>query len=329
LKINKYLPFCVLVIFNASFFLSYLARYFIRNPDINSYSDILFGSDSLSFALEPMIGVLSEVSRNIAIILGFDAIYILYFLHVFLINIIIFLAFKNFFRDKILLSFFALIIWNFTYGVMHSLIQIRFGLANAIFIYGFSLLFIPKKNIKIFILGVLAFFTHYSSVLAVASLFIIRLRSSLDKKNSYIFIHLGFIIFLLLFKLGSLFSIMPEFMLARLSGYVGNNDLEQVSIFSIYISFICYVVLILAPKTNDEKVDSLRIYGALSFLPYFMVPELEIIVRLGISFQYLLIPYLFLTFRLKRVMLYTTLPLILFFGYKMFSSFNAFIGYMK
>ncbi|MDC4370981.1 hypothetical protein OHV45_13455, partial [Acinetobacter baumannii] len=108
-----------------------------------------------------------------------------------------------------------------------------------------------------------------------------------------------------------------------------NDELEGVSIATSVISFICYLTLILCPRLNDEKLNSLRIYGALGFLPYFITPELEILVRLGIPFQYLLLIYLFLTFRIKKVAILSTIPLLAFYSYKIFSSVGAFIGYLK
>lgn len=310
-------------------FLVWVSVFLIKNPDLDAYISILNTSNEFSLNIEPTIFIISSIARNLGAVLLLDPILIFYFQYIFLIQLFLLLAFYNYSGNSKLFSYTGLIFWLFIYGLIQCLIQIRFGLANAIFLYIFSLFFIAKKTFKIFLLGSLAFFTHYSSLLAVSSLFLITIRKLINNKKSYLVVHLSFFIFLFLFKLGSLLSIMPDFMLARLSGYMDNDNLDQVSVFSIYISFICYVVLIFAPKLKNEKVDALRIYGALGFLPYFIVPELEIIVRLGIPFQYLLIPYFLLTFRSNKALLYTTLPLMAFFGYKVFSSFNAFVGYMK
>ena len=86
--------------------------------------------------------------------------------------------------------------------------------------------------------------------------------------------------------------------------------------------------MVLSPKLNDEKLNSLKIYGAVGFLPYFIVPELEILIRLGIPFQYLLLVYLVLTYKYRKMLVYTTLPLMVFYGYKVYSNLNAFLGYL-
>lgn len=133
---------------------------------------------------------------------------------------------------------------------------------------------------------------------------------------------------MLLFKFGTIFSLLPEFLYGRIAGYLSGDQIEPVSALTMIISFFCYLLMILAPKSKNEINNSLRIYGALGFIPYFLVPDLEILVRLGISFQYLLIPYLLLTYKIKKMFLFTTFPLIIFFCYKFNSSFNAFIEYL-
>ena len=103
--------------------------------------------------------------------------------------------------------------------------------------------------------------------------------------------------------------------------------IDKTSIQSIYMSLIYYLILILSPKFNNFKLDSLRFYGALGFLPYFIVPDIEILVRLGIAFQYLLLPYLILTARYKKVLFFSTIPLSIFFLYKFYSGINSLIEY--
>jgi len=328
LKVNKYFLLYYFLILIISFFLTFLATSVINNPDIGSYLDILMSADELGFSLEPVVGIISLISRWMSLITGLDSLYLFYFIHLILINFFIFYSFKNIFNSRVVVAFFALLSWLLAYGVIHSLIQVRFGLANAIFLYIFSLLFIRSSFAKTLIFGTFATFTHYSSILAVFSLFFIKFRKVTYNIESYKIIHVGFAILLLLFKFGAIFSFLPEVMLGRISGYIGNNYVDQVSVFSIYISFFCYVVLILSPRFEDDKINYLKIYGALGFLPYFMVPELEIIIRLGIPFQYLLLPYLFLTFKKRSVLLSTTIPLLMFFSYKIYSNINSFLGYL-
>ncbi|RZG46419.1 EpsG family protein [Acinetobacter wuhouensis] len=316
-----------LLLFTTSL-LVFLSLFVFKNPDLDAYIAILNSSNKFSFNIEPATFFLATFANFLGRVFLLDPIIFFYFQYIFLIQLFIFFGFYNLSKNKFILTGFLLVLWLFVYGVLHCLIQIRFGLANAIFLYAFSLLYKERKNITTFVLGVAAFFTHYSSGLAIFSLFLIRLRSVLFNKTSYIIVHGFFITFLLLFKIGSVFSILPSFMFARISGYIDNVDIDQISNISIYMSFVCYFILIVSPKLNDEKLNALKYYGALGFLPYFIVPELEIIVRLGVAFQYLLLPYLILTFKFKKVVFITTLPLLVFFGYKVFSSINTFLGYL-
>ena len=221
-----------------------------------------------------------------------------------------------------------LLIWISVYWSIHLLIQIRFGLANAIFVYIYSFSYVKSSFSKISIFSLIGFFTHYSSILALMSFFMIYLRKVIFNKNSYKIVHISFMGFLLLFKFGAIFNILPSFLLGRISNYIGNDNLDSTSVISIYISLFCYIILVLSPKLNDEKLNSLKIYGAVGFLPYFIVPELEILIRLGIPFQYLLLVYLVLTYKYRKMLVYTTLPLMVFYGYKVYSNLNAFLGYL-
>lgn len=83
----------------------------------------------------------------------------------------------------------------------------------------------------------------------------------------------------------------------------------------------------MSPKLNSVKLNNLKYYGALSFLPYFIVPEYEILIRLGVGFQYLLIPYLFLTIQFKKA-IPTTVLLVSFFSYKIYSASMALGSYL-
>ncbi|MFW1972551.1 hypothetical protein [Acinetobacter bereziniae] len=324
---RKNLIFPIQIFFSTSI-LVWISLYLIKNPDLKPYIELLNSINAFGFSIEPTIFIFSTIAKFSALYLGLDPVFVFYFQYIYLLQFFLLLGFYNILDKSIVKSSLILVVWMLVYGTVHCLIQIRFGLANAIFIYLFSLLFVRVSSIKLYSIAIFGFFTHYSSVFAVCSLLLANFRKKIFNKNSYKLIHLSFILILLLFKFGSIFSFLPEFMLGRLSGYVGNNDVDQVSTFSIYISIFCYIILIISPKINNDRLNALKIYGALGFLPYFIVPELEIIVRLGIPFQYLLLPYLFLTFKLKKVAFFTTLPLLCFFSYKIFSNLNAFIGYL-
>ena len=299
----------------------------MTNPDKESYQSILLSDDVLGFSLEPIVGFISIISKRVSLYTGWSALFLFYFIHLFLMYFLIFSSFKNIFEGKIFISIFALVFLILTYGILHSFIQIRFGLANSLVLYVFSLLFSRSSYFKKIFFGGLAIFTHYSSILAVFSLFVIEFRKVQYNLNSYKLIHIGFVVILMLFNLGSIFNVLPEFLLGRIVGYLDNNMIDKTSIQSIYMSLIYYLILILSPKFNNFKLDSLRFYGALGFLPYFIVPDIEILVRLGIAFQYLLLPYLILTARYKKVLFFSTIPLSIFFLYKFYSGINSLIEY--
>lgn len=315
--------------FFSALVLTWVSLYLIDNPDLGPYISLFYYGDSSESTVEPTMYILGFLAKFFSNILNIDPILIFYFNYIFILQVFLLFGFYNIAKRSIINSNILFFVWLLVYGTMHCLIQIRFGLANAMFVYIFSLFYSNKSILKTYLLGVLGILTHYSSIFAIFSLFYIRIKDKLFQTPSYKLIHLSFIIILLSFKFSLIFSILPDFIYVRLTGYLTNDELEGVSTATSVISFICYLTLILCPRLNDEKLNSLRIYGALGFLPYFITPELEILVRLGIPFQYLLLIYLFLTFRIKKVAILSTIPLLAFYSYKIFSSVGAFIGYLK
>lgn len=328
MKLKLYTYFASILIFFNSIILVYLSAHILKNPDYDAYKSLLLTSNSFNLSVEPTIYLFSFISKFFSSVLFVDSLDVFYFIYVYLIQFFLYCSFLNFFKNDVLKSVFALFFWMGVYGLMHCLIQIRFGLANSISIYILSLAIIAPSLKKTFLFSFFAFFTHYSSAFIVLSSFIIYIRGVIFYKKSYLLLHLIFIGLMLLFKFGAIFSLLPEFLYGRIAGYLSGDQIEPVSALTMIISFLCYLLMILAPKSKSEINNSLRIYGALGFIPYFLVPDLEIIVRLGISFQYLLIPYLLLTYKIKKLFLFTTFPLIIFFCYKFNSSFNAFIEYL-
>lgn len=324
---RKYLIFSTLVLFN-TLFLVWNSLYVINNPDLLPYIELLHSLKSFGLNIEPTLYIFSTASWYLSNSLGLDPVFIFYYLYIFLMQFFLLLGFYNLTNRSILKSNILLLIWISVYGTIHGLIQIRFGLANAIFVYIYSFSYVKSSFSKISIFSLIGFFTHYSSILALMSFFMIYLRKVIFNKNSYKIVHISFMGFLLLFKFGAIFNILPSFLLGRISNYIGNDNLDSTSVISIYISLFCYIILVLSPKLNDEKLNSLKIYGAVGFLPYFIVPELEILIRLGIPFQYLLLVYLVLTYKYRKMLVYTTLPLMVFYGYKVYSNLNAFLGYL-
>ncbi|MCU4325315.1 EpsG family protein [Acinetobacter johnsonii] len=315
--------------FFSALILTWISLYLIENPDLDPYISLFYYGDRSESTVEPTMYLLAFLAKSLSSFLSFDPILIFYFNYIFLLQVFLLFGFYNIAKQSIANSNILIFLWLLIYGVMHCLIQIRFGLANAIFVYIFSLFYSNKSFLNTYLLGFFGILTHYSSIFAIFVLFYLRVKGKLFQTLSYKLIHLSFIVILLSFKFSLIFSILPDFIYVRLNGYLTNDELEGVSIITSIISFICYSTLMLCPKLNDEKLNCLRIYGALGFLPYFITPELEILVRLGIPFQYLLLIYLFLTFKVKKVAVLSTIPLLAFYSYKIFSSVSAFIGYLK
>ncbi len=313
-----YLCFLLLV----SILLAYVAIEVINNPDLGAYTTLTqMGKDA---PVEPVFGVIISVSKLIHEIIGVDTIFLVYFIHIYFIQIFLFLGFSNLYNKAYNKAFISVFFWFLLYSLIHLLIQIRFGLANSISFYVFSLLYTHYRILKVLFFSSFSFLTHYSSILIVLSNIFMKINTLF--KHKIMLIHSSFVIALILFKKGLLFSFLPSFMYVRIVSYL--SGYKTVSLPVVIISLILYVLLVLSPKIENRKINNLKLFGAISFIPYFIVPEYEILIRLGSSFQYLLIPYFFLTYRSKKMLLFSTLPLLLFFLYKIQSNINAFIGYL-
>jgi hypothetical protein len=323
-----------LFLFISAVFLTNISLFVINNPDEYNYLQIMNSSTGISFAIEPTVYFFSESARFFSDFFELEPIFFFYFQYIFIIQFFLIFAFLNFFKKSFFISYTLLLIWLLTYGLMHGIIQIRFGLASCIFFFLYSLFYRHSDDVKLMFLayipfGLLAFFSHYSSILSILSLFVIWYRNSFKNIDSGKVAHIIFIMVLLAFKFGYILNFLPEFLVARIGIYINSDDYEPVSNITILFSILCYILLIISPNLKSKKLNSLRIYGALGFIPYFITPELEILVRLGIPFQYLLLPYLFLTISYKRVFFFSTIPLLLFYLYKIYSSAKAFIGYLN
>lgn len=311
-----------------SLFITYISVYVIANPDLAPYESLLNITDKTDISVEPTIIFISFISKSVSEIFYVDSIYVFYYIYIYFISFFLLNSFYNFSRKSILRANLLFVIWFFLYGTMHVMIQIRFGLANAIYLYLFSFFWLYSFSVKKIFLAFFSIMTHYSIIFSIASLVVISFKNKLNNFNYYWYIHLVFIFLLVSFKFSFIFSFLPDFIYIRLANYINNGDLESISFLSTIVSVICYLLMILSPKIKDESVNALRYYGALGFLPYFIVPDIEILVRLGVAFQYLLIPYLFLSFRIRKVLFFTTLPLVSFLLYKINSNFSSFLGYL-
>ncbi|MFW1736286.1 MULTISPECIES: EpsG family protein [unclassified Acinetobacter] len=334
MRLNQKSIFIPLILFFLTYILVYISLFVIKNPDQYNYLIIMNSSTEFSLGIEPTVYFFSKISKYIGSLLFIDPLIVFYSIYVFFIQLFLLFSFLNFFKNSYRKSTLLLFFWLITYGVMHCLIQIRFGLASSIFVYMYSIFYLSPIGAKRIIfkltpISFLAIFSHYSSIFSVFSLLFIWLRKSVQGISSGKIVHITFILILLMFKFGSIFNFLPEFLMSRIGVYINNSEYDEVSNIARFISFICYILLILSPKLESERLNDLRIYGALGFISYFIIPELEILVRLGIPFQYLLLPYLILTLKFKKVLYFSTLPLSVFFSYKIYSSINAFLGYLN
>lgn len=308
-----------------SVFFVWLSTKGINNPDLAAYTELVNTFSGLTLSIEPVLGVFSAASIWLSDSLGVSAVSMTYFFYIFFIQVFLFFGFANLTKSHIR-GLILVYLWFMLYGTMHGLIQIRFGLANAIFVFLVSLLFKKISLLKFNIVAALPFGVHYSSVIAILLIVFTKMRLALFNKNSYFILHVGFIIALLLSKSQWLFSILPNFLYARVAHYLQSP--QSFSSVIVYLSLVIYISLMTSPKMPDKKINALKYFGALSFLTYIIVPEQEMFVRLGIPFQYLALVYFILTFKYKKLLLRTTLPLLVFFIYKFYSNTNALIGYL-
>ncbi len=323
---KKIVSYSVLIIL-LSIFLTYVATSVINNPDIIAYMSLIDMTSSVGLGrVEPVLALFAIPAKYFSQSLPVSSIYVFYFSYILLIQLFLFFGFFNLFEGRANKSFVVLLFWNLSYGLIHGLIQIRFGLANAVSMYVFSLLFLNSSKTRIGLHSTFSFFTHYSSVLIVLSNLYVKLVKKIQLKYKIFSIHMAVILALYLFKIGALFGFLPDFMYRRIVAYLSLGKTVSQSV--IIISVILYILLIFSPRIKNVKINSLRLFGAISFIPYFIVPEYEILIRVGMGFQYLLIPYLFLTYKCKKMLFFTTLPLLSFYLYKLYSSFNALIQYL-
>ena len=325
---NNFLLFFLLILL--AFLLTFSALNLIYNPDLVNYIEIISNSDYSESAVEPMIALLSVVSKNISSVLPLNSIFLVYFLHIFTIVSCVFYGLKVSFNGSIAKGLIGLMTWLSMYGVIQCLIQIRFGMASSIafLLFSLSLFRRPNKGNKPWRFAYLAMITHYSSIFGATTILLLGRKLSFITSRKILLFHVGYAITLMLFKMSIIFSFLPEFMLARISIYINSEDTELVSWSTSLIALVLYILLLFRSTPNINKEDVLRLFGILSFLPYFIVPEIEILIRTGIPFQYLLITYLFLTYKKKSYLLTSTLPLIVFFSFKVWSNVGALIKYL-
>ena len=76
-------------------FLVWISLYVIKNPDLNSYNELLNSVDQLGLGIEPTLYFFSFFSKKVAGIFGGDPVFIFYFQYIYLLQFFLLLGFYN------------------------------------------------------------------------------------------------------------------------------------------------------------------------------------------------------------------------------------------
>jgi hypothetical protein len=275
----------------------------IFNPDIDNYYILYdFCSISSGCAVEPFFWMVSELGHQLELDYGF-----LYFAYPFLTCFII-LATAISWRGVGFVSRMAfVIIWFATFGVLHTLVQIRFGLACAFAVFAATAAYPQRTKVIALILGALS---HFAVLLTLLSLLP---RVMTDRRLSLL-ANFASMFAVAAIKTGDVFNFLPRFLSARLLVYSA-GDLEALSLLNQAISFSLYLYLTVC--VFCRRLPPIFSIAAIGFIPYFIAPDFEILIRVGVPFQLILLAAACQNLKKGSNFLY---PLILFFSYKVFSN---------
>ncbi len=282
-------------------FLSYLATSVISNPDIKNYNVLLkWCSIQHPCAVEPVFWVFADAANYTNT--GLFGLYAVF------IGATLFFISKSaavVFGPSTVRSAIFPFVWFVCYGILHSLIQIRFGLAAAVAL--FAVTTVASRVTRLTLTSV-AFFSHFSAAL-ISIVAITRSRSLIFAIAINLFVACA-----LLFLTSSMgLGLLPGFLSARLGGYL----VESVGVSTFTIAFALVMYLHLMVAVSLKKLPADYAIAAVAFLPYFVTPAVEILIRLGVPFQYYLLILFVRDFK-KRVL--TLAPISLFFAFKCFGS---------
>jgi hypothetical protein len=304
-KINSL--YFIISSFFFAFVLAILAVRFIENPDILNYEVLL---DACSIvdpcSVEPIFWIISDFVNFAGV--GLIGLYLIY---IYLLILFLWksgghvLGFRS--NSAIIFPF----VWFFSFGVVHGLIQIRFGLACAISLYVLS---IPLSKFKSYFLSGFAFLTHFSTGL----IFVSNLLYRKTLFSAAVF-HFVTALILVSLKFGILSFFLPNFIESRLLVYF--DEKVGTSLFVIWLALFMEVYLVVFVFL--KKLPSAYLVAAIAFLPYLISPDNEIFIRLGVPFQYLL---LLLFVKDFRHLSFYLLPVFLFFSYKVLGSMLYFFA---
>lgn len=308
----------IAIILLLSILQTHIATSVIKNPDLANYSELLnlCGIDKIC-PVEPAFWIIASLSK--ILFLNIE-LYGLYFIHIFLIYIFLYYGIKKKTKSDIRSTLFILF-WSTTFGVMHGLIQIRFGLACSILFYAFQS--IKSSNLKISLLSALGTANHFSMILFSALSIFKNFYKEINFSRILI-IHLLLIFILIFSTQPTLLNFLPSALSSRFLAYLNSESEEVVSAATTGLSLILYILLLVLYSPKKPT----RTLLALSFLPYIVTPQVEILIRTIIPAQYILLSTIFYenNFNYKEKTSYSLL--ILFFAYKFYSGISAFESYL-
>lgn len=287
------------------FYSQNIATNVIFNPDIENYF-ILYSACSIAngCSVEPFFWLISELGHQ----LKFDYSFV-YFIYPSLTFFVISATAISWQDAELKSRFIFVVMWLTTFGALHGLIQIRFGLACALAVFATTASYSLRIKASAFVWAALS---HFAVLLAFLAL---MPRAVADRRLSLL-TNLASLVAMFLIKTGTLFSLLPIFLSARISVYSGNYA-EAISLANQAISLILYLYLTIC--VLGRRLPPVFAVSAIGFLPYFIIPESEIIVRLGIPFQFVLLAGLCRNFKIGSGFLY---PVVAFFAYKTYSNVN-------
>lgn len=287
--------------FSTTAILSLLSTLYISNPDLSNYRVLFFACSIFHFcSVEPIFWLISDLARALRLELtGLYAIYI--FGTLFFIS----RAGNLILGARSYRSIIFIVLWFSTFGMLHTLVQIRFGLGAAIALYVIAL---ATSNMFAKFFAIISVSSHFSMALVPLWVF---LRD---------FFHSGFAVFNILVAFFLVFlqsdffvNIFPSFFVGRIMGYLSGDSAVSLSAFSISLFFYIYIVVIYYLR----RVGADYLLAAIGFLPYIFARDFEIFIRFGVPFQYFLLLIFVRDFFYRPITLF---PVFAFFVYKFLST---------
>lgn len=281
------------------------------------------GVDYQGYSIEPVFNIALLISKAVS---GNEFVILLSFYFITSVPLKIYAMYRD--SEFFLLSFIAYLAF---YSLLHDIIQIRVGLAAAIFLL--SLKDIATKKIKsYFIKIILASCCHYSALVALP-LFLLS-SDKINKKTwvplILLSIGIGFLNSLYGYYIAQLFTFIPGAIGAKLSRYMlllNEGVHAQIDIFNYYnavLTMLSLLTLLYTRGGGDKfKVITVKIF-ALSQISFYLLSFLPVLAYrvselLGVTVIYV-ITFLIGFVKNKKIMIFL---ILLFLGLVLY--FNLFI----